>query len=497
MKSKMIKGVIIFLLLLASTTLFCQNKEILKYEDYIKTIKEKLAELKMNESKELIAKNTLFKSYSLHDVDWKGSFSTTYNKYYWDDEDDKTTDNNIGFTTGTSLSTTIPSGTNITLGVDYAETNSQGDYSEFSMAKMTTIEGTYSNLSRTATFKAGIVQPLINNWFGFLDRYAKKDARMNLEIAKLKRIENDKATLNYYKKLYYMWIQYLDILKLLEKTIANARTLEKQTEQKFKSGVAEADDLERVKYSLYKYQDQYLSQRSRYREIVNELSLYFDVENLIPERKDLNNFYQTSFNNEIKYIPFEDTRNSEVLNLTRDNLEYRKKASFNRTLPQFNIYGNLEVPFHMPQNTKTPDDDYEDEDETISTPTYREIKLIAGLEFRYSLGNHQAIGAYKEMELLLKEFEYQYEITLRDYNKGMKNLISNIETLKRIIDLKEKSIAALNKQHTTERRKYTQARLELRYLLDTENSITNEEIEILQAKINLINYYLEYLKLTE
>jgi hypothetical protein len=63
--------------------------------------------------------------------------------------------------------------------------------------------------------------------------------------------------------------------------------------------------------------------------------------------------------------------------------------------------------------------------------------------------------------------------------------------------IKENIVGALKSQYQTENKKYLQARLDLFYLLETDNSITNEEIALLRLKNQLIDLYFDYLTLTD
>ena len=58
-------------------------------------------------------------------------------------------------------------------------------------------------------------QSLLKNAFGIVDRYAVNNAKMQYDIEKLREIETNKTDINYYKKLYFTWIEYREELKLI------------------------------------------------------------------------------------------------------------------------------------------------------------------------------------------------------------------------------------------------------------------------------------------
>jgi len=68
---------------------------------------------------------------------------------------------------------------------------------------------------------------------------------------------------------------------------------------------------------------------------------------------------------------------------------------------------------------------------------------------------------------------------------------------KELIATHNKNLQALISQRQTERKKYEQARLDLQYLINTENSIAMEKLTLLQLKVGLLGYYIDYKDLTE
>ncbi|MCK4797929.1 MAG: TolC family protein [Spirochaetes bacterium] len=488
--SNKIKRNIFILLLINFYHLFAQDKTIIQFEDYIILIKEKLPELKKNTNDLSIAKNNVFKANELYDVDLYTSFNGIGNKIYPDGSSIEM-DYSSGFNTKVELSTTFPSGTRLSVGGEYTQMYSNGESSQtiWPGGFQNNIESEFNTISYDPVIKLGISQPLIFNWFGFLDRFAKKDAKMKLVIEKLKKIENDKQILNYYEKLYFIWVEYNEMLRFLEKTIENSKQLEEQTKEKLKTGIAENDELQRVKYLVFKYKEQYNQVEAEYYKIMNELSMFFETKSTLPDITTFDTYFQNSIDQTVDFIEFEKTRNSKILNLSKENLEYMRKASFNKTLPQLNLFGNLDIKFH--RFDQTIESDAEDPE-----TSYGDIDFVAGLEFRYPLGNYKARGELKETELMIKDLLLQYDITNKNYTQNLKTIISYINVYKKIVAVKKQSIDSLKSRYKTEKKKYNQARVDLRDLLDTDNTITSEEIELIKLKTNIINLYFDYVKFT-
>ena len=73
--------------------------------------------------------------------------------------------------------------------------------------------------------------------------------------------------------------------------------------------------------------------------------------------------------------------------------------------------------------------------------------------------------------------------------------MTGIFSVEEVIAAKIESIKSLNKKYSVEKAKHKQARLELSILIETENSIINEEIDLMQKKAGLVLFYLDYLKI--
>ena len=278
------KILIIFLVIINTMFFFGQEdkKKVLSFNEYMEIIQEKVPELKQSEINLKLAENNLFKEYSLHDVILKGSFAGIGKKTYPDGSSTEIW-YSTGFQGGGSVSTKLPSGTEITLGTEYTQMYSNGYSTLTNQMTGEEIETEFFSTTRDPVIKLSIKQPLLWNWFGFLDRYAKKNARMQLLIEKLVKEQRDSEILNYYRKLYFLWYQWGQILEYLETTIDNAKRLEAQTGQKLRSGIAENDEFQRARYSVFKYEEQYKQNEMEYKKLLNELSIFLDTEAVEPE----------------------------------------------------------------------------------------------------------------------------------------------------------------------------------------------------------------------
>ncbi|MBN2547008.1 MAG: TolC family protein [Spirochaetes bacterium] len=459
------------------------EKEILKYDDFIKSVKEELLELKINENELEFSKNKVKEANSMYNVDLNYYINGIGKKPY-NDLSNSVLDYSSGFNTGLNLSATIPSGTKILIGGYYEHIYSNG------YIKDSKDNRDYFNSSLyDPVITVQISQPLIYNWFGFIDRYARNDATQKLNIAKLKKEVDDSQLICVYSIKYYHWTSLKMILEKLKMVIDNATELEKQTLRKFQSNILGEDDYQKSVYNTLKYKLMYNNYQKEYDTIKNELKLSLNKEKEIePDIISLDAKFSELQDVKLQKGDFYFTTAGKVAVLTKKNLEYLKKINTNKTLPKLNLNGDMDIKFH----------NYLNNSENIDNNTsYGDIDFIVGIDFVYPLGNHKARADYKNSLLLLEQFNLEEKIMLLNYEKSINDILNIFQLVKDNISLKNDALISLNKRLRTETIKFNNAEIDLNNLLDTRNFILTEEIELLTLKLNYIIINFEYLKLNK
>ncbi len=448
------------------------KKEKITFDSYLEKIRGKLPEMQKNRLAVEKAKNSLYASRAQEDFSLSSSF-----KYYYENPASTSPATSLDSTSGFASSVGvnkkfIETGTQISTGVEYGSSN----------IKSTALS--LDSTSHTPAVYLSITQPLLNNAFGLVDRFAKNNARMQLAIEKLKKRENDKATLSYYRKLYFSWIDYRKRLNILQKNIQGARNLYNQTTRKYRAGLADNDDVQRSLSSLLQYQQQHKEAGTALESIERELNLYFDISGYEPDTQEFNQYFNTALKEVYPAVSYIKTRSCEIYRLTHENLKYNEKVTKNQLLPQLNLEASVKV--------KSQQDEF-----NSSMAEMNDVDYSIGFSVSYPLGNTEAQSKIKDAEIAIREINREYEITENSYRKNLENIQLSVSGKKSIHDLKLKNLNALKSKYRTEQQKYRQARINLSYLVDTGISISNEEINLLQLKRDLINYYIDYRDLTE
>ena len=322
-------------------TISLAGTEILNPDEYIKTIQTKLPEIKQSENKIKKQANKAEKAYAVYDPTAKLFVYGQGNQAYPDNEN-MISHYSPGFGGDFSVNTVLPSGTRLSGGFTYSQKYTSGENTTVGM-RGDEITTEWSKISYDPVLKFGITQPVLYNWFGFLDRWGIKNEQNKLNIEKISQDLNNENLMREYKKLYFNWISIMEKLTLIEKSIDNARKQLEQTEKKVNIGLLEKDSLESVRYSLLRYQNQKLGYQKDYINLQNQLTPFIDLEKYQPDLEHFNQLYSRILAGETKYIEFHDTLNARILNLNRENYEFLKKAQVNKTMPSINLFANLDV----------------------------------------------------------------------------------------------------------------------------------------------------------
>lgn len=453
------------------------KKEVLTYDNYIDKIRAMLPEIKTNIIQVQKSENRLHRARKVHDTTLTGSTQYYRKKEYTMGPSLFEMDHTEGYTAHAGIQRIIaPTGTRVSTGIDYSKTTMKGDIT--SQQKSMIFDAYQPSVS------VSIVQPLLHNAFGILDRFAENDARMKLEIQKLQRQEDDRSVMNYYRKLYFHWLFYLHAIEIVDETIKNARSLENTVRRKAGAGLAENDNVQNAHSSVLQYRAQLQQYEMRLNSIEKELGIYLEPGRYTPDRNLIDKMFTKASDHNFKEVPFGATTGSRIIQKNIDNMKYVLDVKENSSLPSLNLVGSV--------TRKNYDETFPGAAEKLDDTDYS-----IGLEFSYPLGNHDAEADIHEARLALKELEKQYQASRNRYQKSLSEILQSIRGYRKVTSTREENLQALRSQLRTERKKYAQARLDLQFLITTENSIAREYLTLLEQRVELITLYIDYMDLTK
>ncbi|HPS57046.1 MAG TPA: TolC family protein [Spirochaetota bacterium] len=436
-----------------------ENKGI-SFNEYIKTVTGTLPALKKNRLQVDRAKNSLDGAYSSGDVNITGSGS-------WSSAEDYTTSGRVTdyqFKAGASKKIT-QTGTTIEAGVGHDTINTEGYGTKY-------YPSVYVKFS----------QSVLKNSFGVIDRYSVNNASMKLEIEKLRQAESDKTTLNYYKKLYFSWIEITERLELLNASIKYAFMIEADTDKKYRSGLTGIEDLYNARALVTQYRIQYESLLSERSAVEAEMEVFLG-NTASPDRGEFNKMYTEVKTIGYNTVPFVRTQNAEIFRLTKNNLVYAGEVKNNSLLPELNIVAQY--------TRKSAKDEF-----SASFTGLGESDYYVGFTASYPLLNTEAESAVRESEIAIEEINAEYEISENAYRTDIEKLVREQDSIKKMIAFSETRINSLEARYATVYKKYKQGNQSLQVVIDALQDITTEKTALFRYKSNLIQGYIDYSDLT-
>jgi len=478
------RNIFIFLLLfLLNIQVYTQDK-IIKYNEYLSRIKENLPELKSLNIDLKKADNNIYKSRTINDYHLEGNIN------YFNDTGYQDYDSLEGINLSAKISKKyLPLGTSIYSVLKYSKTRVEGErqiiqeiVADIPVYKKQEFENNYFS----PELEIGFTQPLLYNMKGIIDKYVINNSKYNYEIAKIQLQINKNSILNYYKKLYFNWIARYKNVQLIKNTLKNANKIKELVEDKYNSGLVDLDELERANSLVVSYKKQLLNYQMLLDLLEKELNVIINITNYKPNL----NLYDSFFNkacslcqNDIE-TPFNKTNNYYIFEKSLEKLGLLKRVNKNKTLPELNIVANMKL--------KSKENSLND-----SINKLNDIDYQFGLSLNLPVNNYQAKGNLIDTKLSIEQLEYELEENKNMYHKQVESILEQIESKRKMIGYIKENIDILNSEYETEESKYEQARLTLQVLLDTENKITNEKINFLTTKNELINLYLDFINITD
>ncbi len=478
-KKNLTTGYIALSLIAVSTAMYAQDTakaestKVLGYAEYIKAIEKSLPEIKSNNIDVLNAENSINLAKSSGDISLKGrgTHSSAYTETMSADLNNnalymvpyKTYESD--FLIGAEKKI-ISTGTDISTSLGYTR-------NEFDI---------YSQTVRiyTPSVSLKITQPLLYNFLGKVDKFAEKDASIKAEITRLQRTENNKSVLTAYKKLYFQWQLYIKILSDKKSSIKNSEILKEQIAKNLRSGISENDDYQRTCASVLVYQREYQEYLTYLKNIEHQLSLYIDTRNSVPDKNDFAVYVSIASNNAYDYVDFDKTRSYKIIDLSLKNLDYAKGVYENKLLPSLNMFAGVTQKNLSDSST-----------ESFSSLPDRDYNI--GMEFTYRLGNNAAESDLEKIKIQKQSLRYEYDTAHNTYRKNLMKLQEYASGTRDQIKTIDDILLALRQQFLTERRKYSWGRLNLSYIIETQNKISSYNTSLLSLKYQLIALYIDYI----
>ena len=392
----------------------------------------------------------------------------------------------LGGKTGSTTQYSDPGGTK----GDIAESSLSAALSKKIVSTGTTVEASgsyyrdaYSSFgaSDSTTYKPAVsvkvTQPLLYNFLGKIDRFTERDAKAKLDIAAIRLSENNKSTLNAYKKLFFQWESSRRILRSSEDSIVNAQLLSSQVERNYRAGLAEDYTYQQTVTSVLSYRGIRQQKQTALSTVEKQLAVYIDSEKLTPDGNDFSGWYKAALDESYSPVPFASTESAKILELTLARCTDAADVYKNALLPELDVYGSA---------TK------KDRSSGAAVSGLSDTDYAIGFSMSYKLGNDAAQAQYESALLQQKSILLERRATENSYRKSLAQIQETAAGKKALIKNKEETLKALELQLASQRKKYGQGRLGISDVITTENSIDSAKIELISLQYDLIANYIDY-----
>ena len=483
-----VKNIIIILLIVFgfSFCLFSQSgNAILTYSEYMEKIESLIPEMKLTASAESNAYNNLVKAKSSGDVKFDlqaGAIGMQnhFNQYSILPESDF---HYNGFRVGAGFSGLIPySGTRWTV-----EIRHDGYFGDFESGNISLLPNVPPLNFETNNFKyyspsikIEIAQPILRDFFGKLDRYPIKDAEYQLTIAKLKRMIDDNAVLNSYRKLYYQWIMARKLIDFYDNMIRDSKNFENQALSRYRNGIIDNDAYQNSVRQTLKYNEAMDEAEIILNRVLRNIRFFIPEENIIPSEDDWNQTLELSINSEIESVTFLESVQGQMAYQLKLRAEYGMTIIKNNSMPDLSIVGNVSL------------SGLDDNGYFNSFASMTNLNYFVGLMFSYPIGGRDAKAKMMDAYASLNAVSADYERAKRDFEVQIGIYFDEFQSYKKMIENKKREINSIVSKVNTQNEKFKQGRLPIEDIINSRLELSKARGELLNLEYSIIATIMDY-----
>lgn len=455
--------------------------EVIKLEDFLKAYLQKSYKLKSDFLDVMIAKAQKKSAKGADDV--KASLSGGYTDSKSGSAGLYSVDKQKYYSLSATLAKTVTAtGTqvSVTHSVNYSKTDiGTSAYSSYIPALASGENITTKGYSGTVTLE--VIQPILKNFFGLLDRLPIKVAALNEKIQRTyyeEYIEEEMASaISSYLTWLYLYRQKI----LLQSIIRGYQSLLYQTQRKVRAGIAERSDLEASRANVLNYQQQLLTVEISYKKQVLAMGKYMLIKDSFSP--DLSILERTILLPAAKVTP--NLRTLKVLDLSLQQLKLNLDSSQNSILPTLNLVGSVNLSGSG--------------DDSVSK-VYNNMKrteFYLGFELSLYFSNRSARGARDEASAEYKQMLINIQESQKNLNINEKNLRNTVIKQKEVVAKQKAYIGALERKLVDQTRQYRRGSADLDDIISTRNSLSNARLQLIANIVDYHNYFFQYLGLVD
>jgi outer membrane protein len=336
--------------------------------------------------------------------------------------------------------------------------------------------------SSTPVFSITLVQPLLKNAFGLMDRYPLIATRLQMEAAQLDVEEAWEGRIQELFQAYHTWTASYETVQALQTIVQDLERLEKQIRDKVRTGMAERVDLLQTQNNVLRYQSALEQAEGIW--VNNTKKIQYLMAGkpvdttmvLRPESKapDANK------QNTVKPI----WRLVKKLELVEEQMEAKALVARNSLLPELNLTANYQ--------RKGSSDDHSGGYSSLEQNDYA-VKVEAS----FPLGNAQAKGQVGQAQANQNQVRALLQATQQELTLTQQQLAESIRRLEKITQLQQKQVTIMQTKKKLDQHNFQIGRLDIYFLIETENALTNARLDQVKSDIQLRQLRIAYLDVTD
>lgn len=369
-------------------------------------------------------------------------------------------------------------------------------------AGATPFTGKFNDVT-TTTMRFTVQMDLWRNIFGRMDKADLKSLSLERKKAEIEKEIQDKTFRITLRRLFWSMVANQEALKISEALLKTANTQLKETNQRFKNSVAEADEVARYSAqvssregSLLAYQYQREIYLKQLKNLLPELSSQelalapYDIQNTIDEVVAC-----TATIAGQKTVPYHFTKYDEAITLLKEMKIERAKFNSRYADPDVKFVGAVKAtgvsssPFGPNGNSNrgTYGGTFDDINNTNRTG------YEVGIQFAIPLGDkkdktQRSKEIYDEKRLLAA-----INATDAQVINTHGQLVKSIGYLSQVIRSQRISSEQLSKRLGLVRKKYEQARVSVNDLVQDQDALLNAELSTINSQLQILNTIFDYL----
>ncbi len=348
----------------------------------------------------------------------------------------------------------------------------------------------YSN-GTTSTVSASIKFDLYKDFLGRLTSVRENSLKYKDEIAKAEARISETAFVSEVRKLYWSIVANNEALSISKRLLKTAEKLEKDTYNRFKSNVADKGELARIRSQVQARNGQiYVLEYER-------SNLYRKLRELFPEQMKATNIELEKYNldkvvqqvlactmkiSQSNELPNNYTEYDDILELLKVDLEAQVAANTSYSKPDLALV----------TETKLIGKDFSYSDSFTEVADEGKSSVSVGLVLNIPLGSQKKTTEALQKEMITKQSIAKYKEVSGKLSAFHVETLKSIKVLNNVIAAQKRNTILLDQTLTESNKKFKQARISARDLIQDEDSLLQSNLDEINTKYNVIATIIDY-----